>query len=264
MSELADPLRTPVAATGTRLRWPAERLFYLGLAAAITAAVVLGFSRTFFLRAWFPEWARAHGAPETIFYVHGVGFAAWFLLLLVQPSLVTAGRVDLHRRLGVFGAGLAVLMVILGTVGALIAAGRPTGFVNVPAPPLQFLVVPLADIALFGVFVTLAIVNRGRPQRHKRYMMLASIAIVEAAVARWPFAVMAAPSPVPGFSTLDLFVDLFLVPMVVWDLASRGRLHPVTLGGGAALIVVQPLRMMLGGTDAWLAFAGWAVSLVPR
>src|SRR5688500_13889973 len=108
-------------------------------------------------------------------------------------------------------------MVVLGTVGALIAAGRPTGFIDVPVPPLQFLVVPLAAIALFGVFVTLGIVNRRRPQSHKRFMILASIALVEAAVARWPFAVMAAPLPVPGFSTLELFVDLFLVPMVVWD-----------------------------------------------
>ncbi len=256
--------RDTVEAAPRRLPWSAERLFYLGLAAALTGAVFLGFARTFFLRQWFPEWARAHGAPETIFYVHGVVFAGWFLLLLVQPSLVTAGRVDLHRRLGVVGAGLAVAMVILGTVGALIAAGRPTGFVDVPVPPLQFLVVPLAIIALFGVFVTLAILNRRRPQSHKRYMMLASIALVEAGVARWPFAVMAAPSPVPGFSTLELFVDLFLLPMVIWDLASRGRVHPVTLWGGLALIAAQPLRMMLAATPAWLAFAGWAVSLLPR
>jgi hypothetical protein len=213
-----------VEAAPRRLPPSAERLFYLGLAAALAGAVFLGFARTFFLRQWFPEWARAHGAPEAIFYVHGVVFAGWFLLLLVQPSLVTAGRFDLHRRLGLLGAGLAVAMVILGTVGALIAAGRPTGFVDVPVPPLQFLVVPLAIIALFGVFVTLAILNRRRPQSHKRYMMLASIALIEAGVARWPFAVMAAPSPVPGFSTLELFVDLFLLPMVIWDFASRGRL----------------------------------------
>jgi hypothetical protein len=271
MSELLDPLPAAsaaggisAAATGTRRRWSAERWFYVSLAAAITAAVVLGFTRTFFLRSWFPEWARAHGAPETFFYVHGAVFAGWFLLLLVQPSLVAAGRVDLHRRLGVLGAGLAVAMVLLGTVGALIAAGRPTGFMDVPVPPLQFLVVPLAVIALFGIFVTLAILNRHRPQSHKRYMMLASIALVEAAVARWPFAVMAAPSPVPGFSTLELFVDLFLVPMILWDLASRGRVHPVTVWGGAALIAAQPLRMMLGATPAWLAFAGWAVNLLPR
>jgi hypothetical protein len=155
-------------------------------------------------------------------------------------------------------------MVIFGTVGALVAAGRPTGFFDVPVPPLQFLVVHLAVIALFGVFVTLAIVNRRRPQSHKRYMMLASIALIEAAVSRWPFAVMAAPSPVPGFSTLELFVDLFLVPMVVWDLVSRGRVHPVTLWGGLVLIVAQPPRMMLAEPPAWLAFAGWAVNLISR
>ena len=252
------------ASASRRTRWSAEHRFYVGFAATITAAVVLGFSRTFFLRAWYPEWAQAHGAPEPFFYFHGSVFTGWFLLLLAQPSLVAIGRVDLHRRLGRLGAGLAVLMVLLGTVGALMAAGRPTGFIGVPLPPLQFLVVPLADILLFGTFVTLAIVKRRTPQSHKRYMLLASIAIAEAGVARWPFAVMAAAVPVPGFDMTDVFVDLFLVPMVVWDLASRGRVHPVTLWGGVVLIALQPLRMMLSGTHAWLAFAAWAVGLVGR
>jgi hypothetical protein len=253
-----------IGAAPRRVRWSAERRFHVGFAAAITAAVLLGFSRTFFLRPWFPEWAHAHGAPEPFFYVHGVVFTGWFLLLLAQPSLVAAGRVDIHRRLGSLGAGLAVSMVLVGTAGALKAAGRPTGFIDVPLPPLQFLVVPLADILLFGTFVSLALVNRRTPQSHKRYMLLASIAIMEAGVARWPFAVMTATSPVPGFSMTDLFVDLFLVPMVVWDLASRGRVHPVTLWGGAVLIAAQPLRMMLSETHAWLAFAGWAVGLLDR
>ena len=97
-----------------------ERRFYVGFAAAITAAVVLGFSPTFFLRPWYPDWARAHGAPETFFYIHGVVFVGWFLLLIAQPTLVAAGRVDIHRRLGVFGGGLAVAMVVLGTIGSLV------------------------------------------------------------------------------------------------------------------------------------------------
>jgi hypothetical protein len=252
----------PAAVRPRRARWSAERRFHVGFAAALAAAVFLGFSRTFFLRPWYPDWAEAHGAPETFFYVHGVVFAAWFLLLLAQPLLIGAGRVDVHRRLGWVGAGLAVAMVVLGTVGALIAAARPTGFVNIPMPPLQFLVVPLADIALFGAFVALAVANRRNSQSHKRYMLLGSIALVEAGVARWPFAFMAAASPVPGFSVIDLCVDLFVVAMVVWDLASRPRVHPVTLWGGAVLIAFQPLRLALAGTHAWLAFAGWAVSLL--
>lgn len=253
---------TAAIARRPRIRWSAERRFYVGLAAAIAAAVLLGFARTFFLRPWFPEWARAHGAPEPFFYVHGVVFAAWYVLLLAQPSLVAAGRVDLHRRLGRLGGGLAVVMVLLGTIGALIAAGRPTGFIDVPVPPLQFLVVPLADLALFGVFVALGFANRRDPQRHKRYILLASIALAEAGVARWPFAFMTGASPVPGFSMTDLGVDLLLVPMVAWDLISRRRLHPVTLWGGVALVAVQPLRLMLSETRGWLAFAGWAVNLL--
>ena len=244
------------------VRWSAERRFHVGFTVAFTAAVLFGFSRTFFLRAWFPEWADAHGAPEPFFYFHGGVFFAWFLLLLAQVSLVASGRVDVHRRLGRLGAVLAVAMVVVGTVGALIAAQRPTGFIDVPLPPLQFLVVPLADIALFASFVTLALVKRRQAQSHKRFMLLATIGIIDAAIVRWPFAIMTAALPLPGFSMSDVFVDLFLVPMVVWDVASRGRVHPVTFWGGLAVIASQPLRFVLSETDAWLAFAGWAVSLL--
>ena len=245
-----------------RVRWPEERRFHVAFILVILGAVFLGFSRTFFLRPWFREWADVHGASEPLFYFHGAVFATWFVLLLAQSSLVAAGRVDLHRRLGQLGAGLAVVMVVLGITGGLVAARRPTGFIDVSLPPLQFLVVPFVSIAQFGVFVALALVKRRSVQSHKRYMLLASISLIGAAVTRWPFAVMAAESPVPGFSITDLFGDLFLVPMVVWDFASRGRVHPVTLWGGLALIALQPLSFMLSRTDAWLAFAGWAVSLL--
>jgi hypothetical protein len=253
----------PAQVAFRRARWSSERLFYTGFAVAITTAVVLGFGRTFFFRAWYPDWARLHGAPESFFLIHGVAFAAWLLLLLAQTSLVAAGRVDLHRRLGVLGVGLAVVMLVLGTIGALMAASRSTGFVNVRVPPLQFLVIPLFAVGLFAVFVSLALINRRRSQYHKRLMLLATIALAEAAVARWPFAFMHAPLPIPGIGMTELCLDLFLVPMLIWDLASRGRPHPVTLWGGLALIASQPLRFWLMGTPAWLAFAGWAVSLLP-
>jgi hypothetical protein len=270
MGETLEPLPAAGAAEAApataarRPRWAAERRFYLGLAAGATGAVVFGFARTFFLRPLFPEWARVHGAPEPIFYVHGVLFAAWFVLLLVQSSLVATRRLHVHRRLGWVGAGLALAMVLVGTTGSLIAAARPSGFIDVPVPPLQFLVVPFTLIVLFATFVMLAILNRNRPQSHKRYMLLATIALIEAGVARWPFALMNAPSPVPELGMIEFSVDLFLVPMIVWDLVSRGRPHPVTLCGGAALILSQLLRMPLAGTGAWLGFAGWAVSLVHR
>jgi hypothetical protein len=70
---------------------------------------------------------------------------------LVQTTLIARGRVDLHRKAGAFGVVLAVAVVVLGILGALIAARRPTGFVGIPIPPLQFLAIPLSAIVLFSL-----------------------------------------------------------------------------------------------------------------
>ena len=142
-----------------------ERRFFTGMTLAIFASVILGFSRSFFLRPLFPDWPSP---SETIFYVHGAAFFAWIVLLVAQASLVAGGRIELHRRIGPFSAVLAVAIVVLGTLAALVAARRATGFVQIPVPPLQFLAIPLFDIVLFGTFVWLAIAHRRNPQTHKR------------------------------------------------------------------------------------------------
>ena len=235
---------------------PAERRFYTGMAIAILAAVLVGFARSFFLRPLFPGYPSP---SEPIFYVHGSLFVAWIALFVLQTSLVATGRTTVHRRVGPFGAVLAASMVALGTVVALVAARRPTGFTGVPVPPLQFLTVPLFDMALFALFAlfaALAVARRRDPQRHKRLMLLATINLVGAAVARWPSVFALGPLGFFGIS------DLFLVPLVVWDLRTRGKLHPVTLWGGLLMIASQPLRLLVGGTDGWLAFARWATGLL--
>lgn len=230
-----------------------ERRFYTGMAIVILAAVLVGFGRSFFLRPLFPDWPSP---SEPIFYVHGTAFTAWIILLVVQTSLIARGRTDTHRIVGPFAGALAVLMVVLGTLGALISARRPSGFTGVLVPPLQFLAIPIFDMVLFAPLVALAIAQRRNPQSHKRLMLLATISLVAAAVVRWPGVLTLGPL---GFFGIT---DLFLVPLVVWDLRTRGRLHPVTLWGGLLIIASQPLRLIISGTAPWLAFARWATGLL--
>src|SRR5688500_13037512 len=149
-----------------------EHRFYLVTAAAMLLVVLIGFSRSFFLRPLFPAWPSP---SEPLFYVHGVLFAAWCVLLVGQAALVSGGRTPLHRTLGYYGAGLAAAMVATGTYAALVAANRPTGFTGLPVPPLQFLAVPAFDIVLFAVFVALAVAKRRDAQAHKRLMLLATV-----------------------------------------------------------------------------------------
>jgi len=234
-------------------RASSERRFFTGMALALLVTVIVGFSRSFFLRPLFPDWPSP---SETIFYVHGAVFSAWIVLLVVQATLVAGSRTELHRRIGPFGAVLAVAMVVLGTIGALVAARRVTGFTQVPVPPLQFLAIPLFDMVLFAAFVSLAIANRRKPQAHKRWMLLATVNLVTAAIARWPG--VFALGPLAFFALTDLFV----IALAVWDFRTRGRLHPVTLWGGLLTIVSQPLRLVVSSTEGWLAFARWATGLL--
>jgi len=236
-------------------RGSGERLFYSGMALAMLVTVFAGFSRSFFLRPWFP----GHPSPpEAVFYWHGAVFVAWYLLLLVQPLLIAGGRVDRHRVLGKAGAVLAAAMVVIGVYVALVAAGRPGGFIGVPVPPLAFLTIPFVDMTVFGILVACAIAKCDTPQTHKRLMLIASIGPLTAAVARLPFDFILASGP-PAFFGLT---DLFLLALVAWDLATRRRLHAATLWGGLLLVLSQPLRLLVSGTDGWLGFAGWAVALV--
>ena len=234
-----------------------ERAFYTTMAVCIAVVVFIGFSRTFFLRFAFPG-ASEYAAPEPFFYVHGVFFAAWFALLVAQTSFIGSGRVRLHRRFGFAGVGLAGAMVALGAIGALIAARRPGGFIGLTQPPLEFLAIPIFDLLLFGVFVALAALWRRDVQAHKRLMLIATINIMEAAIVRIPVSLVENGGVLMAF----WLADVFLAALVLWDVVSLKRLHAVTLWAGVATVVSQPLRFEIARTDAWLAFAGWAVGLL--
>jgi hypothetical protein len=236
---------------------PAERYFYLAMAAAIAVSVLFGFARSVFLRPWFGEFALAHAPSEPFFYVHGAFFLTWIALFVTQVSLVGAGNTALHRRLGTLSFALVPAMVVLGTIGALIAARRPTGFFDVADPPLQFLAKPLLDMFEFGVLAGCAIAWRRAPQAHKRLMLLASIELLEAVIVRWPV-----PFVTSGPDVAFTMKLAFLLPLVVWDVRTIGRLHPVTLWGGGFLIAAGPAYYLIAPTGAWHAFAVWATGLL--
>jgi len=232
----------------------AERTFFSSMAAAILFAVLAGFARTYFLRTVLPAPTPAPPGLTPLIHLHGLLFTGWALLLFVQARLVAAERIDLHRRLGMVGAAMAALMVGIGTLAAIHAVLRGVGPFGMD--PRRFLIVPLFAVGLFAVFVVAGIRARRDPQSHKRLMLLATIALLPPAIARWVLLLGLGPQVVLVIATL------FLVPLVVWDLKTRRRLHPVTLWGGLLLVATGPLRLAIARTDGWIPIADWLVNLV--
>jgi hypothetical protein len=247
----------PAAVRKPRLgRW-----FFVGMAIAAAVTVFLGFARTYYLKSVFPT-----PTLPWLFHVHGALFTAWTLLLVLQASLVASRRTALHRRVGVIGLSLVVPMLVTGSLAA-IAAARGQGPISAAVargeltrvgpgfPPLEGMVVPLTTMLLFGVFAGAGLSYRKRPDVHKRLMLLATIAMLPAAIGRAISTLFGTANPALFFGAPGLFV----LALVIHDRRTRGRVHPVTLWGGLALTLSFPGRLALGKTDLWLNFAAWLI-----
>jgi hypothetical protein len=224
-----------------------NRLFYTGMAIASIITVFVGFAPTYYPSGWFG------GAPlTTLVHVHGLVFTCWILLFFTQTVLIARHRIGIHRRLGVAGAGLAALMVVVGLATTLAAARSKFAIGGVEALP--FFTIPFGGVLVFATLVAAGILYRRRPETHKRLTLLATINILDAAVARWPLPIIQA-GPVARLVATDLLVLVGLC----YDLVSRRSIHSAYVWGGLFLLMTQLLRMQVGHTEPWLAFAGWLV-----
>lgn len=220
------------------------------LAAMLALAIVFaGFARSFFLKAAFDP------SPMTpLVAVHGVVMSGWFVLFLVQSWLAAGNHLALHRRLGLLGMAWAVAVLVLGTITAITAARLGRGPPGAP-PPQVFLIVPLGDMLVFACLVGAGLYWRKRSDYHKRLMLLASVGMLTAAIARIPLDAWARL----GIPAYFVATSLLVVLCIVWDSLRNRRLHPAFVAGGLFTILSWPLRLALAGTEAWQGFARWLI-----
>jgi len=223
-----------------------EHRFFMGMAVVIALIVLVGFGPTYYLRPVFRS-----EALEPVFHLHGFVFSIWVVFFVVQTALVFTRRTPVHRRLGVFGGVWAAVMLVVGYLAAIASARR--GFSPPGGPPaLVFFAIPISDLVVFAVFVGMALYFRRQSAIHKRLMLLATISILTAAIARLPYVLPLGPLAFFGLT------DLLLVPCLINDRVVRGRMHPAFIWGGLFLVASQAGRLVISGTAAWLAFATWA------
>jgi hypothetical protein len=242
MATLAQrPVRTPLRA---------ERIFFLSMMAALLFLVAWGFAPSFFLRHWLTPPATYIDRPGWMgwtFILHGSLFILWMLLFSVQTVLIGSKRLRLHKRIGKSIYPLYFAMIAVGTfVGYL---GARYGFHDVPFDSLTFSALPWMVLGAFALLGWAGIHERKDPQRHKRLMLLATIAVSDAGIAR----VTLFQHFLPPWLDATVFM---LVPLVLWDLATLHKVHRTTIKGGLLVAAALLLSVPIGSTKPWHMLVG--------
>jgi hypothetical protein len=231
--------------------WVRDRAqrFYAGIGLFGLAAIAIGFSTTYFI----PMTRGALAVPRFV-HLHGLSAMAWTTLLLTQALLVRSGRTALHMRAGQAGVPLAIIIWASGILTAAWAARRDLSGQGVVAE--ASFSGTLIGLSLFLVFVSAGYVTRRRAAAHKRWMALATIAVLWPAIFRWRHLL-------PPMSRPDIILGLFVadLPILVAMLRDRlryGAVHPVWLIGGTFWFVEQGIEVAVFDTH-WGAPLGRAL-----
>ncbi len=238
-------MATDVGLMRRSARRPGQRFYLYTL---IIAAIILfaGFARSYFLKVFFDE-----PPLYPLLHLHGIVLTAWFVLFGTQTWLIEARRIQVHRRLGMLGVFLVLMILIVGECVVTINAreGR--------LPPGDFgpvlMMVSYVNFVVFGLFVGAAIYFRGRGETHKRLMLLATLNLLSAPINRIPLHFIRAGGAVSIFGVLDVFI----LACVLYDTIRHRRLHPA-FGWGALFSIVWPiLAIALGRSATGHEFAAW-------
>lgn len=213
-------------AAAVRPRDGAERRFYRVMAWLMVALVGLGFAPSWFLRGMVPS-PRPLAPLDGAVIAHGVLCTLWVAIFWAQTQLVSAGRRDLHIRLGVSGLIVALMMVPFMYLTMIHLPQRLTQPPGVS--PYGWMALPMGAILSYTPLALLGFALRRDVQAHKRLMLSATLVFMGPAMGRIP---LGPPSPL--MFTVNQAISLLPFGLLFWwDYASRGRIHWASaLGAG--------------------------------
>jgi hypothetical protein len=201
-----------------------EPRFYAGMAWLFVLVALVGFA---------PRSAAIvsgkMASPPLVVHLHAAVMMSWVTLLAVQATLSLTGRMDLHRKWGL--ASLVVAPLVL-TALIVVTIVRQNDAFGTPGGPIvnNILFLQIRAIVLFPTFFIWAMLTRRTDsQMHKRMMLLATLMLLDAGIARmgWlPY--NAFPK---SYLAVHLYLLLLLVPPLIYDFVRQRRIHRAWLWG---------------------------------
>ena len=235
--------------------WARDRAtyFYLGFALVGLAVVALGFGVTYAL----PMMRRSFSVPWFV-HLHGASALAWVMLLIAQAQLVRVRRTPLHRRIGQLSLPVALFVWSSGIVTGVWAAARDLPEQSTAAT--SSLGGTVTGLTLYLLIVTGAVVTREKPDWHKRLVMLATIQLLWPAFFRLRHLLPIVPHPDIWFAFVLAYSSILVA--AVRDHRIYGKVHPVWLFLGPALVIEQSVEFVLFDKPPIRDFGQWVYALL--
>ncbi len=246
MTSTTMPMFTP--------RTASDRNFFLLVLAAIWGGVFAGF-----IPDSLDHFTGKHVAYAPIVHVHAVSYVAWLALLTTQMTLIRAGNVAMHKRLGLLGLVMIPWMMIIGPWAFLVMGNLELGTPDGDAP---FLILPVLSVLTFAAVSFTGLAFRANAVVHKRLMLIGTIVLSDAGFGRWigpylgPFLGKLFGRGFIAFHVPHFIgADTLMAVILIHDLATRRRLHPVVAGAVLFVVAMQVTTTLVYLLPAWTPVA---------
>jgi hypothetical protein len=234
---------------GIGLREGYVRYFFVGMAILFPLVIASGFTPS------YVAMNAGQFTPHWFVHIHAAIMATWLLLFLTQSVLAVKENLRFHRRLGQVAAVFGILVAL-----AMITASTR---VRIADPPAQesflwdVLLLELYIVILFIVFFTWGILVRKNAAAHKRLLLVATLVLIQAGIdrTRW------LPWLGDAIFVRFIYLDLFLIPLLVYDLFNIGKVHRITVMVSAIIVALQIAVTLTWGSMAWHRF--WFNRITP-
>lgn len=173
----------------------------------------------------------------TLIVIHGISMLLWYFILFWQTRQIRINNIKAHKQLGLMTIVLAIAIVISGI---MIAISNFKG-----EGEALTLFGNFSGMFVFGVLYVLALINRKKPDIHKRFMIVASVAMLSPALVR-----ILRIFEINDFVTLPFWL-LFIAALPIYDYRKSKRVHKATVLATGLLVIILFGGAPIGMSEGW-------------
>ena len=229
-----------------------EARFFFIMACLMVATILAGFSFNVVV-------GRSSFGMPWLVHFHAWVMMAWLGIYLFQNSMIFAGNIPLHRRVGRIAALWVPLMVVMGvliTRHSLQTRGGPPFF-----DQDQFVISNPLQLLGFAGLTAWAIALRRNTGWHRRLMFCGMAMLCGPGFGR--LLPMPLLIPYAWYASIFLPLALFVGAGIIADWRRYGRVHPAWLWGIGVSVTLQIVADLIAYSALGLSITEWVIAGTP-